>query len=46
MNVKLKWLVVAAATLFRVAAYGQAIQGTITGVVTDKSGAVVALALR
>jgi hypothetical protein len=41
MNVKLKWVVAGAAALFSVAAYGQAIQGTITGVVTDKSGAVV-----
>ena len=41
MNVKLKWVVAGAAVLFSAAAYGQAIQGTITGVVTDKSGAVV-----
>ena len=41
MNVKLKWVVAGAAALFSVAAYSQAIQGTITGVVTDKSGAVV-----
>ena len=41
MNVKLKWVVAGATALFSVAAYGQAIQGTITGVVTDRSGAVV-----
>ncbi len=41
MNVQLKWMVAGAAALFSAVAYGQAINGSITGVVTDTSGAVV-----